>query len=63
MRCQSCGSHEVTVIGFESGDRATYRYCRVCENGTWEAAGCKLGTTQMLQVASRIEPGRRRSAA
>jgi len=63
MRCQSCGSHEVTVIGFESNEGATYRFCRVCENGSWEAAGEQLATAQILTVASKIEPGRRRAAA
>lgn len=63
MRCQSCGSSEITVIGFTSGDGTTYRFCRYCEKSTWEAAGEKVATVHMLEIASTIEPGRRRTAA
>jgi hypothetical protein len=63
MRCKTCGSSEVTVVGFTSGDGSTYRYCRYCETGAWESEGQELETTQMLTLASAIEPGRRRSAA
>jgi hypothetical protein len=63
MRCKSCGSNEITVVGFTSGDGTTYRYCRYCETGAWESEGQQVATQQMLQVASRIEPSRRRAAA
>jgi hypothetical protein len=63
MRCTTCNSSEVTVVGFSSGNGTTYRYCRNCETGTWEAEGKMLAKEQMLAVASRIEPGRRRAAA
>lgn len=63
MRCQSCGSNEVTVIGFKSGEGSTYSYCRHCENSTWEASGQRVATTDMLNLVSQIEPGRRSAAA
>lgn len=63
MRCTSCGSCEVTQIGFTSGNGTTYRYCRVCETGHWESDGQQMGTKQALSVASAIPPMRPRHAA
>jgi hypothetical protein len=63
MRCTTCNSSEITVIGFTSGNGTTYRFCRYCENGVWEAAGENVATTHILSVAKQIEPGRRRAAA
>ena len=63
MRCTTCNSGEVTEIGFASNNGTTYRFCRVCENGTWEAAGESLATPVVLSLVKTIEPGRRRAAA
>ena len=62
MRCTHCNSTEVTVVGFHAGDGATYRYCRNCETGRWDAEGKTVEREHILQVASRIEPSRRRAA-
>lgn len=63
MRCTHCGAQDITVVAFSSGDGATYRYCRHCETGVWESDGRTMGKQQVLRVASRIEPARRRAAA
>jgi len=59
MRCEYCGCQDVHVVGFGSVDRATYQYCRRCENGTWVSGGHQVDTTQILEVAATIEPGHR----
>jgi hypothetical protein len=62
MRCTACNSKEVTVVGFHAGEGTTYRYCRNCETGVWEAEGKSVAKERILEVASRIEPSRRRAA-
>ena len=63
MSCQTCGGKDITVVGFETADQATYRYCRFCEGGWWESqGGQRVGVGSILQAAATIEPARRRSA-
>jgi hypothetical protein len=61
MSCQTCGGKDLTVVGFETADRATFRYCRFCEGGWWEARGEKVAIGSILQAAATIEPARRRA--
>ncbi len=61
MRCESCGDRDITVVGFEAADHATYRYCRYCESGWWESDGEHVAVQSILKAAASIEPTRRRS--
>jgi hypothetical protein len=69
MNCPTCGTRELGTVGFESVDRATYAYCRVCEQGWWKRhpdnkpEGELVEVSQILKAAASIEPARRRSAA
>jgi hypothetical protein len=62
MRCERCGSSQITQVGFGAAEGATYRYCRMCERGWWESRGRNLAVGEILAAAAEIEPERRQSA-
>lgn len=58
MACK-CRNDEAFAVSFQAAGGAVYRYCRYCEKGSWETKGTKLGTSEVLKVASTIQPARR----